>query len=346
MIHYLYIFHKSGLNLTSVKLSARELKVSPDLVSGFLSALRMFGLDLLSDDITSIETGSYQFTWDEADPVLCVALLDREDDEVAALAVLKTLNALFHERFKQNLQRWTGEVASFRAFNPVVKEVIQDYLPSFEKPPSDEDLHPAALQLWDQFGTGLDIIIFGLLASVPLLVIGQKARNQRVIRALRTLQRRRLPVMWFDDAGAALQVLRDQSSSLSFILSLPPKAYKSTFEKKEHKDLTYVGIFVDEKKVRAIGFSPGSLGIAATIGKATESVTREEGKLVAESAFQTLCSRVTEVAQFLAVTPNLPESQAAKLLRLSQKDYRILKDLAHRGGHIQRAKRAIKRKRG
>ncbi len=342
MIHYLYIFHRSGLNLTSVKLSSRDLKISPDLVSGFLSALRMFGQDLLSDDITSIETGSYQFAWDDAESVLCVALMDREDDEVAALAVLKTLNALFQERFKQHLQRWTGEVAVFRTFDPVVKEVIQDYLPTFEKPPGDEDLHPSVLQLWGQFGSGLDTIIFGLAASVPLLVIGQKARNQRVISALRTLQKRRLPVMWFEDAGAALQVLHDQSTSLSFILSLPPRAYESTFEGEEHKDLTYVGIFVDEEKVRAIGFSPGSIGIAATIDSAMESTTQEGGRLIAESTFQIFYNRINEVAQFLAVSPSLPDIEAAKLLRLSQEDYKILKDLAHRGGHIKRAKRAIK----
>jgi hypothetical protein len=302
----------------------------------------MFGQDLLSDDITSIETGSFQFAWDEAEPVLCVALMDREDDEVAALAVLKTLNALFIERFKPNLQRWTGEVAIFRTFDPVVKEIVNDYLPTFETPPGDKDLHPAVLQLWGQFGTGLDTIIFGLLAGIPFLVIGQKARNQRVISALRTLQKRRLPVMWFDDAGAALQVLQDPSSSRSFILSLPPRAYESTFERGEYKDLTYVGIFVDEEAVRPIGFSPESLGLAASIDTAIESITQDEGKLIAKSSFQTLCNRISEIAQVLAVTPQLPDTDGAKLLRLSQDDYRILKDLAHRGGHIKRAKRAIK----
>lgn len=151
--------------------------------------------------------------------------------------------------------------------------------------------------------------------------------------------------MWFDDASAALQVLRDQSSSLSFILSLPPRAYESTFEREEHKDLTYVGIFVDEEKVRATGFSPESLGIAATIETATESTTQDEGKLIAATLFHTFCNRVSEVAQFHAVTPNLPDKEAAKLLRLSQEDYKIIKDLAHRGGHIQRARRAIKRER-
>ncbi len=343
MIHYLYLFHKSGLNLTSVKLSTRQINVSPDLVSGFLSALRMFGQDLLSDDITSIETGTYKFAWDEAEPVLCVALMDKEDDELAALAVLKTLNALFLERFKQNLQRWTGEVAIFRTFNPVVKEVIQDYLPSFEEAPSEGELNPAVFQLWGQFGTGLDVIVFGLLAGVPLLVIGQKTQNEQIINALRTLQKRRIPVMWFDDASAALQVLRDQSTPLSFILSLPPRAYESTFEKEEHTDLTYVSIFDEDERVNTTGFSPESLGLAATIETATESTTQEEGHLIAGSVFQTFCNRVSEVAQFLAASPNLPDREVAKLLRLSQEDYRIIKDLAHRGGHIQRARRAIKR---
>ncbi len=342
MIHYIYMFHRSGLNLTSVKLSERDMKISPDLVSGFLSALRMFGQDLLSDDITSIETGSFQFAWDESNPILCVALMDREDDEVAVLAVLKTLNALFLERFKQNLQRWTGEVASFRAFDSVVREVVQDYLPSFEETPGGERIQPAVLQLWGLFGTGLDIIVYGLVASVPILVIGHKAHNQRVINALRTLQKRRIPVMFFDDASAALQVLRDQSSSLSFILSLPPRAYQSTFEKESQEDLTYVGIFVEMEKVTAVGFSPTSLGIATTIEKATDSTTKEEGQLIAESAFQIFRNRVNEVGQLLSINPNLPDNEAAKLLRLNQEEYKILKDLAQRGGHIQGARRTTK----
>jgi hypothetical protein len=342
MISQYYQFHKSGMMLLSVGFGPRELNLGPELVSGFLSAIRMFGQDLLADDITAIETGNYQFVWDFSDPVLSVALTDRDDDEVAILAVLKTLNALFLERYQKELRNWIGEVAPFRKFKPVVKEVIHDYLPSFEKP-QYEVLHPEILRLWRRFGKGLDLLLYGLLAGVPLLVVGRKNRNEVIVRQLRTLQQRRIPVMWFREPSAARQVLSDRPPYLSFILSLPDSAYESTFSDSARQGVTHVAINVEDSTVDSVGFKPQPLGISATIDFVANVLGETGRKLraIAETAFYTTRSRITEVAKLLAKSPNLPDKEAATLLRLRKKDYQIFKVLAITGGYVRRERKRI-----
>ncbi len=341
MIHRLYHFHKSGLVLTSVGFGPMEVKVSPELVSGFLSALRMFGQDLLADDVTTIETGNFQFVWDLADPVLSVALADREDDDVSIMAVLKTLNALFLDRYQKELRSWTGEVAPFRDFNPVAREVVQDYLPTFEKPKKEMDLRPAIIRLWRRFGPGLDILLYGLLRGAPILVVGRKTRNQSVIRALQTMRRRRIPVMYFEDAGAALQVLQDRPANMSFILSLPNRAYEETFADSATMGLVYVCLLVEEHIVLPVGFESRSLKIADSVAH-SEKVLGESGaelRKVAEMAFLTLRNRIDEVAELLAQSETLPDDEASTLLRLSKEDYNIFKELAVEGGYVRRARK-------
>ncbi len=341
MIHQLYHFHKSGLVLTSVGFGPMEVNVSPELVSGFLSALRMFGQDLLADDVTSIETGNFQFVWDFADPVLSVALANREDDDVSIMAVLKTLNALFLDRYQKDLRRWTGEVAPFREFNPVAREVVQDYLPTFEKPQEPMKLRPAIIRLWRRFGPGLDILLYGLLRGAPILAVGRKSRNQSVIRALQTMRRRRIPVMYFDDAGAALQVLRDRPANMSFILSLPNRAYEETFADSANRGLIYVCLLVEEHIVLPVGFETKSLNIAEAVAHA-EKVLGESGaelRNLAETAFLTVRDRIDDVAKLLAYSETLPDGEAAKLLRLSKEDWMLFKELAEEGGYVRRARK-------
>ncbi len=343
MIHRLYHFHKSGLVLISIGFGKKEMKVSPELVSGFLSALRMFSQDLLSDDVTTIETGNYQFVWDLSDPVLSVALADREDDDVSIMAVLKTLNALFLDRYQKELRHWTGEVAPFRSFGTVAREVVQDYLPTFEKPKEASEIRPAIIRLWRRFGSGLDILLYGLLRGTPILAVGRKSRNQSVIRALQTLRGRRIPVMYFEDAGAALQVLRDRPPNLSFILSLPNRAYEETFADAAKMGLTYVCLLVEEHIVLAVGFEAKSLGVADTVEN-IEKILGEgnvELRPVAENAFLTVRDRIDNIAQMLAAAPHLPDDEAAKLLRLSKEDYLIFKELAEEGGYIRREQKRI-----
>ncbi|MFX1244371.1 MAG: hypothetical protein ACFE8F_05370 [Promethearchaeota archaeon] len=343
MIYQLYHFHKSGLVLTSVGFGPTAVNVSPELVSGFLSALRMFSQDLLSDDVTTIETGNYQFVWDFADPVMSVALADREDDDVSIMAVLKTLNALFLDRFQKELKRWTGEVAHFREFNPVAREVVNDYLPTFEKPKEPLELRPAIIRLWRRFGPGLDILLYGLLRGIPILTVGKKSRNQSVIRALQTMQRRRIPVMYFEDAGAALQVLQDRPPNMSFILSLPQRAYESTFADASKMGLTYVCLLIEEHVVLPVGFESKSFNIAETVAHAEKELGESSPELrsVAETAFLTIRDRIDDVARLLAKSPGLPEDEAAQLLRLSAEDFAAIKELAEEGGYLRRERKRI-----
>jgi len=336
MIHQLYIFHKSGLVLTSVEFGSKRFNLRPELVSGFLSAIQMFGRELLSDEVATIETGIYQFIWDYMDPLMCVALADRTDDPIALLAVLKTLNVLFTERYQRHLSRWRGEVGSFREFKSVVHEVINRYVSGFLAPPMPPPHSPEILYLWRRFGEGLDTLLWALIVGLPLLVVGSKRANSITIRYLRTLQPRRLPVMWFDDASSALQVLRDKPVHLPLILSLPLKAYHSLFAGSEREEVAHVALFVGKNRVEAVGFTSRPLGIAEIFSKVADHLGDEELKRLGEMALATLRSRIEEVARLLRASPNLNDEDAASLLRLTIPDYQLAKDLAIKGGYLRR----------
>jgi len=343
MIHQLYIFHKSGLVLTSVEFSVKRFKLRPELVGGFLSAIQMFGRELLSDEVATIETGIYQFIWDYMDPVMCVALADRTDDPIALLAVLKTLNVLFAEQYSRQLTNWRGEVGPFREFKSVVRKVISRYLPSFLTPSVPPSPRPDVLSLWRRFGEGLDTLLWALIVGLPLMVVGPKRSNKVIIKRLRTLQQRRLPVMWFDDAASALQVIRDKPAHLPLILSLPPRAYRSTFADAEKRGMAHAAIFAKKNQVEAIGFTPRHLGIAEILERAAERLREDELKRLGETALRTLRDRIIEVARLLTATSNLSDEEAASILRLSVSDYRLAKELAREGGYLHSRRREVKR---
>ena len=248
---------------------------------------------------------------------------------------------------KNSVRRWTGEVAPFRKFNPVAHEVVQDYLPTFEKPKELIEIKPAIIRLWRRFSSGLDILLYGLLRGAPILVVGRKSRNQSIIRALQTLQRRRIPVMYFNDAGAALQVLRDRPPNMLFILSLPNRAYEDTFADSAKMGLTYVCLLVEEHIVLPVGFDCQPLGISATVGHAVRVLGERGTELrnVAETAFLTIRERIEDVARLLATSPRLPDDKAAALLRLSKEDYRIFKELANEGGYFHREQKRVEQHR-
>jgi hypothetical protein len=149
--------------------------------------------------------------------------------------------------------------------------------------------------------------------------------------------------MYFDDAGAALQVLQDRPPNMSFILSLPNRAYEDTFADTSKMGLVFVCLLVEEHIVLPVGFETQSLNIAETVAHA-EKVLGESGvelRNVAETAFLTVRDRIDEVAILLAHSENLPDNEASKLLRLSKSDYSIFKELAEEGGYVRRARKRV-----
>jgi hypothetical protein len=147
--------------------------------------------------------------------------------------------------------------------------------------------------------------------------------------------------MYFNDAGAALQVLRDRPPNMSFILSLPNRAYEETFADSSNMGLMYTCLLVEEHIVLPVGFETKSLGIAETVVHA-EKVLGESGaelRNIAETAFLTVRDRIRGVARLLAQTEKIPDKEAAQLLRLSKSDFLIFKELAMEGGYLRRARK-------
>ena len=56
---------------------------------------------------------------------------------------------------------------------------------------------------------------------------------------------------------------------------------------------------------------------------------------MAETAFLTIRDRIDDVTQLLTKSPKLPDDKAAQLLRLSDEDYTMLKELAMEGGYLR-----------
>ena len=107
--------------------------------------------------------------------------------------------------------------------------------------------------------------------------------------------------------------------------------------------LTYVCLLVEEHVVLPVGFDPQPLNIANTVAHAEKTLGEKGAELrtISETAFLTVRERIEDVARLLAQSSNIPDGEAANLLRLSDEDYKIFKELASEGGYTRRERKKL-----
>ncbi|MHA1271286.1 MAG: hypothetical protein ACTSPY_15950 [Candidatus Helarchaeota archaeon] len=114
-LRYLLILHKeSGITIFSVNFS--EQKLDPDLVSGFLSAISSFGMELSggqSIGIRKMEYESLKIVLQQGNYVNVGLILDDFPEQWLDLR-LKTFVKALETQYKEYLEKWSGDVRPFK----------------------------------------------------------------------------------------------------------------------------------------------------------------------------------------------------------------------------------------
>ncbi|MHA1231352.1 MAG: hypothetical protein ACTSPQ_11960 [Candidatus Helarchaeota archaeon] len=125
-LRYLLVVHKdTGITIYSVNFS--EHKLDPDLVSGFLSAIRSFGMELSggqSIGIRKMEYESLKIVLQEGSFINVGLILDDFPEQWLDLR-LKTFVKAVENQYKQYLENWTGDVRPFRDIGILFAKIFE-----------------------------------------------------------------------------------------------------------------------------------------------------------------------------------------------------------------------------
>ncbi|MBD3227998.1 MAG: hypothetical protein GF329_07395 [Candidatus Lokiarchaeota archaeon] len=125
-LRYLLILHKQvGITIYSVNFSDQEL--DPDLVSGFLSAISSFGMELSggqSIGIRKMEYESLKIVLQQGNYVNVGLILDDFPEDWLDLR-LKTFVRALENQYKQYLENWTGDVRPFKTIGKLFAKIFE-----------------------------------------------------------------------------------------------------------------------------------------------------------------------------------------------------------------------------
>ncbi|MFX1299185.1 MAG: PCI domain-containing protein, partial [Promethearchaeota archaeon] len=124
-LQHILIIHKlSGTCLFSYPCSA--LNFDPDLVSGFLQAISSFGTEVSSHE-TGLEAIKYQgfvVALSEGE-LIRSAFICNESPDRTLLSSIKYFTIKFEDEFRPELEKWTGDITSFRKTPQLVEEYFK-----------------------------------------------------------------------------------------------------------------------------------------------------------------------------------------------------------------------------
>jgi len=121
-VHNVYVFRKSGEPLVHVKVGSIE--ANPCLVTGLLSAIYSFTLEITKKKLKSIIVEDCQFVVleDKDSGLLFAACVDFEESIIDIQKRLKDIKRLFTEKYKD--VNYISEVTCFKPFEKDIKRVL------------------------------------------------------------------------------------------------------------------------------------------------------------------------------------------------------------------------------
>ncbi len=123
MIHSVYVMRKTGENLYTKRYE--ESNIDDNLISGFLSALQNFVAEVSSGDvIRTIKTGNVKFIYNILQDIIVVVVADKEEDEKKIEEKVEKISEVFYNKFKTELENWTGDVSAFKKFDEDLEDII------------------------------------------------------------------------------------------------------------------------------------------------------------------------------------------------------------------------------
>jgi GTPase SAR1 family protein len=125
MISRILIIASGGL-LCFSKSFISETTVDDDLVSGFLTAISNFAREIKGGDIKALNFMNFNFIYEYDEPLDCMFILvcDIDDIEDEVRERVEIMKEEFLNRYRPNLENWTGDVTQFQGFDVFVIEHV------------------------------------------------------------------------------------------------------------------------------------------------------------------------------------------------------------------------------
>lgn len=119
----LIIDHTSGVNLYQHNFAGKSL--DPDLISGFLTAVQSFGVELSSErtEMKKLAYKNFEIELNIGDHVRAALFLMGQSSKWLVKTLVTFINA-FEQKFGDVLKDWHGDVSKFTATPTLVKEIF------------------------------------------------------------------------------------------------------------------------------------------------------------------------------------------------------------------------------
>ncbi|NVM03897.1 MAG: hypothetical protein HWN67_16315 [Candidatus Helarchaeota archaeon] len=126
-VHNLYLLDKDGISLIDVTIG--NLKLDPNLASGFFSAITKFIKELLNTDeevITDMGMLNIRLYFVYNPPLIGVIAVDPEDNKEEVTSTVKFILKEFQNKY--NLTNWDHDAYPFKQFSKYMKDMIKKHI--------------------------------------------------------------------------------------------------------------------------------------------------------------------------------------------------------------------------
>ncbi|MFX1317677.1 MAG: hypothetical protein ACFE9D_11945 [Promethearchaeota archaeon] len=321
-MHSVFIFLGSGETLVSH--TSPVVKLEQTLLTGLLTAIREFGHEAISEEISTIGAGEYRFHYDVYDPLITVGLADGNADELEVQAVLHSLNVLFYAQYESLIKKWNGDVKPFQSFLPIINEAL---IAHNERSQVAQRRISSTEYILEVFEDTLDIVLLNILVGNAIIITGAKKKKfEELSEAIDNVLPFTVPNMPgitdLETAQGILESRIDQRRKRPTLLGVSEKVYRSltTPENLEH----YLFVNLTKKSPVFIApFNQPGMDLAKQALELAKDDPALQAKLL-ELQLDTLRAQLTNFLDFRRSAPHFTLEHLRILLHLDSERFRLL----------------------
>ena len=103
-----------------------RLKISEDLLAGFLSAIDSFVKETTKGEIKNISLKDSKFTYLVGEKLIIVLNTDERDNDILIQKLLKQIESDFLKEYREAIKHFTGQTTQFTHFNEKLEMLIKE----------------------------------------------------------------------------------------------------------------------------------------------------------------------------------------------------------------------------
>ncbi len=321
-MHSVFIFLGSGETLVSH--TSPVVKLEQTLLTGLLTAIREFGHEAISEEISTIGAGEYRFHYDVYDPLITVGLADGNADELEVQAVLHSLNVLFYAQYETLIKKWSGDVKPFQTFLPIIHEAL---IAHNERSQVAQRRISSAEYILEVFEDTLDVVLLNILVGNAIIITGAKKKKfEELSEAIDNVLPFTVPNMPgitdLETAQGILESRAEQRRKRPTLLGVSEKVYRSltTPENLEH----YLFVNLTKKSPVFIApFNQPGMDLAKQALELAKDDPPLQAKLL-ELQLETLRAQLTNFLEFRRSAHHFTLEHLRTLLHLDSERFRLL----------------------